>query len=63
MRLVREAPGGHPAFLTLNGIGDQVTLELSPCAASYALTAALHEVLGEHGAAEVESTSLPVAVG
>ena len=44
-------------------VGDQVTLELSPCAASYALTAALHEVLGEHGAAEVESTSLPVAVG
>ena len=45
------------------GIGDQVTLELSPCTASYALTSALHEILGEHGSAEVESTNVPLAVG
>ncbi len=54
MHLVREAPGSASTFLTLNGIGDQVTLELPPCTASYALTAGLLEILGEHGSAEVE---------
>ncbi len=63
MHLVREAPGSASTFLTLNGIGDQVTLELPPCTASYALTAGLLEILGEHGSAEVESTSLPVSGG
>ena len=63
MRLVQASPGGHPAYLTVKSVGEQVTLELPPCEASYALMAELRATLGEFGAAEVESTSLPVAGG
>ncbi len=60
MRLVRAAPGSHPAHLTVDGVGERVTLELPPCTASWALAEALNGTLGEHGGAEIEA--LPAAV-
>ena len=59
LRLVSESPGDHPAFLTVAGVGETVTLELPASAASWALVAALSQALGEFGSAEIES--LPVA--
>ena len=60
MRLVREAPGDHPAYLTVDSVGERVTLELPPCTASWALAEALNGILAEHGQAEIEA--LPAAV-
>ena len=59
LRLVKEAPGDQPAYLTVDGVGERVTLELPACAASWALVEGLNRALGEHGSAEIES--LPAA--
>ena len=63
MRLIKVAPGPDRAFLIVNQRGEQVTLELPSCHASHALRQELGSILGEHGTADVETTSLPVAGG
>jgi hypothetical protein len=63
MRLIKAAPGPDRAFLIVNQRGEQVTLELPACRASHALRQELGSILGEHGTADVETTSLPVAGG
>ncbi len=63
MRLINAAPGPDRAFLIVNQRGEQVTLELPTCRASHALRQKIGNVLGEHGTADVETTSLPVAGG
>jgi len=60
LRLLRDSPGEQPAYLTVAGAGETVTLELPTCAASWALVEALTRSLGDFGRAEIES--LPVAV-
>ena len=59
MRLVRESPGTFETLLTVDGIGEHVTLELPRCNGSAALIAQLSETLGLHGSAAIEA--LPAA--
>ncbi|MCY3886238.1 MAG: hypothetical protein OXG19_00815, partial [Chloroflexi bacterium] len=59
MRLVRESPGTVETRLTVDGIGEHVTLALPKCNGSHALIARLGETLGPHGSAAIEA--LPAA--
>ena len=61
LRLVREAPGDQPAYLTIAGLGETVTLALPDCATSHALVESLRQALGEFGAAEIEAAPVAVA--
>ncbi len=63
LRLVREAPGGDPAYLTIVGLGETSTFKLPDCTASWALVEPLRRVLGEFGAAEIEAAPVAVAGG
>ena len=60
MRLVRESPGTVETLLTVDGIGEHVTLALPKCNASHALIAQLGQTLGPCGSAAIEA--LPAAV-
>ena len=61
LRLVRDTPGDQPAYLTIAGLGETVTLALPTCATSYALVESLRQALGELGAAEIEAAPVAVA--
>ena len=62
MRLVRESPGTVETFLTVDGIGEHVTLALPKCNGAHALIARLGETLGPHGSAAIEALpAVPVA--
>ena len=63
IRVVKGTPGPHPAFLTISGVGERVTLALPGCAASWAMVNDLKQALGEHGDAEVEARPLTTTAG
>ena len=61
LRLVRDTPGDQPAYLTIAGLGETVTLALPDCTTSYALVESLRQALGELGGAEIEAAPVAVA--
>jgi len=60
MRMVRESPGDFETILTVDGIGEHVTLALPRCNGSAALIAKLSDLLNPHGSAAIEA--LPAAI-
>ncbi len=63
MHLIRESPGDFGAMLTVDGVGEQVTLELPSCSGSHALLEALRGALGDRGSASLEPLTASASVG
>ena len=60
-RIVRDNPGKHPTYLTVDAVGERVTLQLPDCDASWAVVEQLKRHLVEHGDAELQSATAAIA--
>ena len=63
LRLVRETPGSFRTLLTVEGVGEQVILELPRCHATHALLMQLRAALEPNGDVTLEAAPLGALAG
>ena len=55
IQIVKATPGPHRTLLTVDDVGERVTLALQDCTASWAMLDEINRTLREHGEARIEA--------